>query len=227
MQNIVRNLERIRAELRILERSYGRAPGSVSLLAVSKGHGPEAVRMAAGGGQREFGESYVQEAVAKMAQLADLPILWHFIGPIQSNKTRIIAKHFAWVHSVDREKAARRLAEARPAASGPMNVCVQVNISAEATKSGAAPEDVPGLARSIAQLPGLRLRGVMALPAPSGDIGVQRAAFRRVMDIYAGLRREGLAVDTLSIGTTSDREAAIAEGATIVRIGAGIFGAPD
>lgn len=227
MQNIARNLEHIRAELRALEARHGRVPGSVALVAVGKGHGPNAIREAAAAGQREFGESYVQEAVAKMEQLAGLALVWHFIGPIQSNKTRPIARHFAWAHSVDREKTARRLSEARPASAAPLNVCIQVNISGESTKSGVAPGAVTDLARCIAGLPGLRLRGLMALPAPVADRERQRESFRGVRDLFDGLLRAGLAVDTLSMGTTGDLEAAVAEGATIVRVGTGIFGARE
>lgn len=224
MQNIALNIIAVRSELDAMAARHGRDPRSVALLAVSKTHGAEAVRTAAGLGQRDFGENYLQEALEKMPLLADLPLIWHFIGPVQSNKTRQIAAHFHWVHSVDREKVARRLAEARVTERVPLNVCLQVNISGEASKSGAEPEAVPELAACIAALPGLRLRGLMALPAPTPDFAAQRAAFARVHALYEQLRLGGLDLDTLSMGTTADMEAAVAEGATLVRIGTAIFG---
>jgi hypothetical protein len=224
MQNIAANLAAVRARIESLCRRYGREPDAVTVLAVSKTLDADAVRAAAACGQHDFGENYVQEALAKMEPLRDLPLRWHFIGPIQSNKTRAIAARFQWVHSVDREKIARRLAEARTPAQGPLDICLQVNISGEATKSGADPADVPALADTVAALPGLRLRGLMALPAPDPDFAAQRAAFAQLRALFFTLRKRGLDLDTLSMGTSSDLEAAIAEGATIVRLGTAIFG---
>ncbi len=195
-----------------------------SLLAVSKGQPASAIRRAFAAGQSEFAESYVQEALAKIAETSDLAIVWHFIGPIQSNKTVAIAEHFAWVHSVDRLKIAERLAAARRAALAPLNVCLQVNISGEASKSGAPPDDLAMLATAVAQLPRLKLRGLMAIPAPSDDVSEQRRAFHQVREHYDSLRRDGHDLDTLSMGMSQDLEAAIAEGATIVRVGTAIFG---
>lgn len=225
MQNIAQSLASVRADLQVMAARYGRTPASIILLAVSKSQGAAAIRMAAACGQRDFGENYLQEAVAKIEQLTDLPLTWHFIGPVQSNKTRLIARNFDWVHSLDREKTARRLAEGRSPQAAPLNVCLQVNISGETTKAGVAPDAAQDLARCVAALPELRLRGLMTLPEPTSDFQAQRAAFRRLRDILADLRHGGLDLDTLSMGTTSDMEAAIAEGATMVRIGTAIFGA--
>lgn len=194
------------------------------LLAVSKTKPAEAVREAHAAGLRDFGENYLQEALAKQAALADLDLTWHFIGPIQSNKTRAIAEHFDWVHSVDRLKVAERLAEQRPADLGPLNICLQVNISGEASKAGCAPADVPALAKAVAALPGLRLRGLMAIPQPSADPAEQNAVFAQVRALNEAL---GLGLDTLSMGMSEDLEAAIAQGATWVRIGTALFGARD
>jgi pyridoxal phosphate enzyme (YggS family) len=205
-----------------------RAPQSVSLLAVSKTFGPEAVLEAAEAGQRAFGENYLQEALDKIAAVRaarpDLLLEWHFIGPIQSNKTRPIAESFDWVHSVDREKIARRLSEQRPPHLPPLNICLQVNISGEDSKSGVAPEEVAALAQQVAGMPNLRLRGLMAIPEPEEDIERQRAPLRRMCELLASLQAQGLSLDTLSMGMSSDLEAAVAEGATIVRIGTAIFG---
>ena len=195
-----------------------------SLLAVSKGQPASAIRRAFAAGQSEFAESYVQEALAKIVEISDLAIVWHFIGPIQSNKTAAIAEHFAWVHSVDRLKIAERLAAARPATLAPLNVCLQVNISFEASKSGAAPDDLPLLAAAVARLPRLKLRGLMTIPAPTDDVAEQRRAFQGVRERYDSLRRDGHDLDTLSMGMSQDLEAAIAEGATVVRVGTAIFG---
>ena len=206
----------------------GRERESVRLLAVSKTFAARRVLELAALGQRAFGENYLQEALAKISECAlerpDSPLEWHFIGPIQSNKTRAIAENFAWVQSVDREKIARRLSEQRPESAPPLNVCLQVNVSGEQTKSGCAPEDAPALARAIAALPGMRLRGVMAIPAPTDDPARQRAQCAAVREIYRRLLERGLALDTLSMGMTDDLEAAIAEGATMVRIGTALFG---
>ena len=225
MQNIAQNLTRVRSDLEAMAVRYGRTAASITLLAVSKSQTLEAIRATAACGQRDFAENYLQEALVKMEHLADQPLTWHFIGPVQSNKTQPIARHFHWVHSVDREKTARRLAEARAQHATPLNICLQVNISGEATKAGAAPEAVPDLARCIAALPGLQLRGLMALPEPTSEFSAQRAGFRRLHNLFTDLRNSGFDLDTLSMGTTSDLEAAIAEGATLVRIGTGIFGA--
>jgi pyridoxal phosphate enzyme (YggS family) len=210
-------------------REAGRAPGGVQLLAVSKTFGPEAVLAAARAGQRAFGENYVQEGVDKVKALAGaLPetrLAWHFIGPIQSNKTRPIAEHFDWVHTVEREKIAERLSAQRPPALGPLNVCVQVNISGEASKSGIAPAEVAALAAAVARLPNLRLRGLMAIPEPADDFTAQRAAFAALRELYEPLRDHfGPGFDTLSMGMSADMRAAIFEGATIVRVGSAIFG---
>jgi pyridoxal phosphate enzyme (YggS family) len=201
-----------------------REPGSVLLLAVSKTFPADAVRDAAAAGQREFGENYVQEALDKIDATRGMDIIWHFIGPIQSNKTRPIAEHFDWVHSVDREKIARRLSEQRPAGMAPLNVCIEVNVSGEATKSGVAPADVPSLARLMAGLPRLRLRGLMAIPEPTQNMALQRRRFAELRALQEALARDGIVLDTLSMGMSADLEAAIAEGATIVRVGTAIFG---
>ena len=200
----------------------------IGLLAVSKTFDAAAVLEAAGAGQCAFGENYLQEALDKMASIRaarpDLRLEWHFIGPIQGNKTRPIAEHFDWVHSVDRARIARRLSEQRPAGLPPLNVCLQVNISGEASKSGAPPEEAAAVAAAIAGLPHLRLRGLMAIPQPESDETRQRASFHRLRMLYDRLREDGLPLDTLSMGMSADMPAAIAEGATIVRIGSAIFG---
>lgn len=206
---------------------------SVTLLAVSKTFGPAAVREAFEAGEHRFGENYVQEGVDKIAALADLRrrLEWHFIGPLQSNKTRVVAEQFDWVHSVDRLKTAQRLSEQRPPHLPPLQVCLQVNISGEASKSGLAAPEVPALARAVAVLPGLRLRGLMAIPEPSSDPVAQRWPHRALRELLASLQAQqqehGLVMDTLSMGMTSDLEAAIAEGATLVRVGTAIFGRRD
>lgn len=201
----------------------------MSLLAVSKTFGPDSVREAHAAGQMAFGENYVQEALAKIEALADLraQLQWHFIGPLQSNKTRPVAEVFDWVHSVDRLKIAERLAAQRPAGLPALNVCLQVNVSGEASKGGVAPAELPALAAAVAALaPGqLRLRGLMSIPEPTDDAGQQRAAHRRLRELLEALRQQGLVLDTLSMGMSADLEAAIAEGSTIVRIGTAIFGA--
>lgn len=224
MADIESNLSAVRARIAAACRAAGRAPDAVQLLAVSKTFGADAVRAAHAAGQSAFGENYVQEALDKRAQLSDLPLIWHYIGPIQSNKTRTIAESFDWVHSIDREKIAARLSEQRPASLPPLQVCVQVNISGEASKSGCAPADAPALCRAVAALPRLQLRGLMAIPAPAAAGDDPRAPFRALQALYASLRREGLELDTLSAGMSDDLEAAIAEGSTLVRIGTAIFG---
>jgi pyridoxal phosphate enzyme (YggS family) len=217
-------LAAVRARIEKSEREYARLPGSVQLLAVSKTHAADAVQRAYDTGQRHFGENYLQEALTKIAQLpAD--ITWHFIGPIQSNKTRPLAEGFDWVHTVDREKIARRLDEQRPADKPPLNVLLQVNVSGEASKSGVSPAELPALATVVASLPRLRLRGLMAIPAPTDNLAEQRVAFRQLAEARDQLIAAGHAGCTeLSMGMSQDMEAAIAEGATMVRVGTDIFG---
>jgi PLP dependent protein len=224
MTTIGARLQVVRARIAAAARAVERAPGSVRLVAVSKTVAPEAVREAMAAGQSEFGESYVAEALDKMGQLADLPITWHFIGPIQSNKTRAIAEHFTWVHGVDREKIAERLAHGRPPALPPLEVCVQVNVSGEDSKSGVAEPRAAALARFVRTLSGLRLRGLMTIPRPTPDDAERRAQFAVLRRLLEQLNAEGMALDTLSMGMSEDMEAAVAEGATIVRIGTAIFG---
>lgn len=224
MHDVAAALQWIRGQIGNFERRHGRVPGSVSLLAVSKTKSPLDVRTAAAAGQRLFGENQVQEATGKLDALADLQLEWHFIGPVQSNKTRPVAMRFAWVHSIDRLKVARRLSDQRPESLPPLQVCVQVNISGEASKSGVAPLEVPALARAVAALPRLRLRGLMAIPAPAIGLDAQRVALRPLRELHDRLRADGMDVDTLSMGMSDDMEAAIAEGATLVRVGAAIFG---
>ena len=206
-----------------------RPPGSVSLLAVSKTFPAHKVLELARLGQRAFGENYLQEALEKIsacrAERPDSGLEWHFIGPIQSNKTRPIAESFHWVHSIEREKTARRLAEQRPAGLPPLNVCIQANVSGEASKSGCAPEAALPLARLVATLPGLKLRGVMAIPEPTGDAAILAAQFGAAQQVFESLERAGLPVDTLSMGMSADLDAAIAHGTTMVRIGTALFGA--
>ena len=205
-----------------------RSADSVTLLAVSKTQSAEAVREAFAAGQRAFGENYVQEALVKMEALADLrsQLQWHLIGPLQSNKTRVVAEAFDWVHSVDRLKIAERLCEQRPAWAAPLQVCLQVNISGEASKSGVPAEEVPALAEAVARLPGtrLRLRGLMSIPEPADDPVAQREPHRRLRELLQRLNDRGLALDTLSMGMSADLEAAVLEGATLVRVGTAIFG---
>jgi len=203
----------------------GRDPAGVRLLAVSKTFPPEAVRAVHALGQRAFGENYVQEAALKMSGLSDLSdIEWHLIGPLQSNKAGIAALRFAWVQTVDRAKIAVRLAAARPADIPPLDVCIQVNASGEASKSGVAPEQAVALARTVATLPRLRLRGIMGIPEPTSDTGLRRAQFGVLRDAFDACRAAGLPLDTLSMGMSADLEDAIAEGATLVRVGTSIFG---
>jgi pyridoxal phosphate enzyme (YggS family) len=202
----------------------GRADNCAGLVAVSKTFPAAAVREAHTAGQRVFGESYLQEALPKLAALADLALEWHFIGPVQGNKTRQIAAHFAWVHGVDRLQIAQRLSQQRPAGMPPLQVCIQVNVSGEASKSGVAPEQALALARATAAVPNLRLRGFMAIPEPGLAARLQHERFRQVADLLQAARAEGLELDTLSMGMSADLEAAIAEGATWVRVGTAIFG---
>lgn len=230
--NLQANLGAIHERITKAARAAGREPSSVRLLAVSKTFPPEAIAVAARAGQRAFGENYVQEAVAKMDELADFsPALeWHFIGPIQSNKTRLIAERFDWVQSVDRFKVAERLSQQRPDHLPPLNVLLQVNVSAEASKGGVAPDELPELALEVVALPHLRVRGLMAVPAPEADVAQQRLAFAEMRRLFETVgaqlraRRPEVDVDVLSIGMSSDLEAAITEGSTMVRIGTAIFG---
>jgi pyridoxal phosphate enzyme (YggS family) len=229
MSTISANLHDVQTTIRAAAEAAGRAPESVQLLAVSKTFGPDAVLEAMTAGQGAFGENYLQEALDKIDAVAQaapgVPVEWHFIGPIQSNKTRPIATHFAWVHSVDRLKVAQRLSEQRPPELGPLNICLQVNVSGEATKSGIAEDELPELARAVAALPNLRLRGLMAIPEPESDPAKQRAPFARLRELAEKLRADGIALDTLSMGMSADLPAAVEEGATIVRVGSAIFGA--
>jgi pyridoxal phosphate enzyme (YggS family) len=204
---------------------YGRPESSVTLVAVSKTRPAADIRAAVAAGVAAIGENYAQEARAKMLELADLPIAWHFIGPLQSNKTRAIAEVFDWVHSVDRLKLAQRLAEQRPPGLAPLNICLQVNISGEDSKSGVTVAQLPELMAAVSALPGLRLRGLMAIPQPAADADLQRRPFAAVRAAFEQLRRHWPELDTLSMGMSADLEAAIAEGATIVRVGTDIFGA--
>jgi pyridoxal phosphate enzyme (YggS family) len=228
MSPIASNLQAVHQQIVRAANAAERPPDGVRLLAVSKTFGADAVLQAWRAGQLAFGENYLQEALDKIAAVAaaqaDAAPEWHFIGPIQSNKTRPIAEHFAWVHSVEREKIARRLSEQRPAHLPALNLCLQVNVSGEASKSGAAPEQAADIARAIAALPRVRLRGLMAIPAPSDDPAEQRAAYRPLRVLFDRLNAEGMALDTLSMGMSGDLAAAIAEGATIVRVGSAIFG---
>ena len=229
MSTITDHLHDVQATIRAAALAAGRSPDSVRLLAVSKTFGPDAVLEAMGAGQRAFGENYLQEALDKIAAVSQaapgVAVEWHFIGPIQSNKTRSIATHFAWVHSVDRLKVAQRLSEQRPPELGPLNICLQVNVSGEATKSGVTEDELPELARAVAALPNLTLRGLMAIPEPEADPAKQRAPFARLRALAERLQSDGIAVDTLSMGMSADLQSAVAEGATIVRIGSAIFGA--
>ncbi len=228
MGSIGSNLQGVKRRIAEAANGAGRNAESVTLLAVSKTFPADAVREAHAAGQRAFGENYVQEALAKIESLVDLrrDIEWHLIGPLQSNKTRPVAEAFDWVHSVDRLKIAERLAEQRPAMLPPLQLTLQVNVSGEATKSGVAPADVPALAQAVAALPParVRLRGLMAIPEPQGDFAAQRAPHRQLRELLAALNAQGLALDTLSMGMSADLEAAVAEGATIVRVGSAIFG---
>lgn len=224
MSAIASNLQAVRARIAKAANDAGRPPETVELLAVSKTWPVDCVIAAARAGQRAFGENYVQEGVDKARATVDLDLTWHFIGPLQSNKTRPVAEHFAWVHSIDRLKIAERLSAQRPAGLPPLQVCVQVNVSGEASKSGCAPGEAVALCQAVAALPRLRLRGLMAIPEPADDFAAQRAPLRHLREIGEQVRAAGVALDTLSMGMSHDLEAAIAEGATIVRIGTAIFG---
>lgn len=225
MTDLKDRLNAVRARIAAAERDAGRAPGSVGLVAVSKTVPFDAIRTLAQAGQRVFGESYVQEATHKIQWLADLNLEWHFIGPIQSNKTKIISENFCWVHSVDRLKIAQRLNDQRQTDLPPLNICIQVNVSAENTKAGVAPAECITLAAAILNLPRLRLRGLMAIPRETDSLAEQREQFRVLADLLAALNAKlGARLDTLSMGMSGDLESAIAEGATLVRVGTDIFG---
>lgn len=224
MTTIAGNLQAVRERIARAAQAAGRPASAIALIAVSKTFAAEKIVAAHAHGQRAFGENYVQEAVEKIARLAHLPLEWHFIGPIQSNKTRAIAEHFHWVHSIEREKIAVRLNAARPAALPPLDVCIQVNVSGEDSKSGVPPGTELALARAIAALPRLRLRGLMTIPEPTPDAALQRRRFAMLRKMRHQLACAGIALDTLSMGMSDDLEAAIAEGATMVRVGTAIFG---
>ena len=224
MQNIEKNLADIRARIEAAATRAGRDPATISLLAVSKKKPHDDIRFAHGLGQTAFGENYLQEALEKMQLLADLNIEWHFIGAIQSNKTRSIAEAFDWVHCIDRLKIARRLSEQRPPDMPPINACIQVNLDQESSKAGVAIDEVAELAAGMRDLPGLRLRGLMTIPAPRTDFDEQRRAFARIAAALEPMQQLGIDCDTLSMGMTQDMEAAIAEGSTLLRIGTAIFG---
>ncbi|HSC94107.1 MAG TPA: YggS family pyridoxal phosphate-dependent enzyme [Burkholderiales bacterium] len=224
MASIAANLQAVRDRIARAARAAQRQPEDILLLAVSKTFPAGHIAEAFAAGQTAFGENHVQEAVEKITVLAAHPLEWHFIGPIQSNKTRLIAQHFNWVHSVERETIAERLNAARPEGAAPLNVCIQVNVSGEATKSGVAPGEEAALADTIARLPRLKLRGLMAIPEPTTDVALQRRRFALLRQLKDGLRARGHALDTLSMGMTDDFEAAILEGATIIRVGTAIFG---
>lgn len=207
-----------------LAQAHGRAAGAVTLVGVSKTHPAGSIREAAAAGLQHVGESYVQEALSKIALLTDLPVTWHFVGRLQANKTAAVATHFDWVHAVDRLRIAERLNEQRPADKAPLQCCIEVNLSGEESKGGVAPDALPALAAAIATMPRLQLRGLMALPAPTDDPALQRAPFARLRGMLEALRHTHPGLDTLSMGMSADMEAAIAEGATLVRIGTALFG---
>jgi pyridoxal phosphate enzyme (YggS family) len=228
MSLISTNLQAVQSHILVATQKAIRMPGTVALLAVSKSCPVQDIIEAAQAGQRAFGENYEQEAVGKIQQIKemapDLQLEWHFIGPIQSNKTRGIASHFDWVHSVDRERIAHRLSEQRPETLPPLNICLQINISHEGSKSGINESNVTELARLVSTLPRLKLRGLMAIPEPESDPEKQHIPFRQLKNLYNRLQEQGYDLDTLSMGMSADMDAAIAEGATIVRIGTAIFG---
>jgi PLP dependent protein len=224
MTTILNNLQRVHERIATACAGAQRPVNEVTLLAVTKTFGPEAVREAFSAGQTAFGENYIQEAVEKMALLRDLPLQWHCIGPIQSNKTRLVAANFHWAHTLDRLKIAQRLSEQRPEGMAPLQVCIQVNIDGGTSKAGVRPAEALTLAQEVARLPGLTLRGLMTIPEPAMDFAAQKAVHWRAKVLFDELREAGLAVDTLSMGMTADLEAAIAAGSTMVRVGTAIFG---
>jgi len=244
-ESIQESLEQVRMRIRNAELAWGRVPGSVNLLAVSKTFGLDSVSAAWMAGQTSFGENYVQEGIQKIEAMPETLLasgpesltprpIWHFIGPLQSNKTRAVAEHFDWVHTVDRERIGQRLSEQRPAARGPLQICIQVNVSGEASKSGVAPQDAMALVESLLPLPGLRVRGLMVIPEALTEFNAQRTEFARARQLFESIRDNLTGIpsiapvfgewDTLSMGMSADLEAAIAEGATIVRVGSAIFG---
>lgn len=225
MLEIKNNLESVRQRIAASCSACGRDPAQVGLLAVSKTFGPEAVAQAYAAGQAAFGENYIQEAVEKIQALAHLPLQWHCIGPVQSNKTRLVAEHFDWVQSIDRLKIAERLSAQRPTARGPLQVCIQVNIDGGPSKSGVPAQEALALARAVAALPGLRLRGIMTIPEPAASEQATLSVHRRAKELFEQLRSAGLDLDTLSMGMSADLEAAIQAGSTLVRVGSAIFGA--
>jgi pyridoxal phosphate enzyme (YggS family) len=228
MTTIEDNLQEVRAQIARACADAGRDVTEVTLLAVSKTFGPVAVQQAIDAGQTAFGENYIQEAVEKMLalreQVPDIALSWHCIGPIQSNKTRLVAAHFDWVQSVDRLKIAQRLSEQRPIGLPPLQVCLQVNVDGGVTKSGVSPGELPELAEAVAKLPNLRLRGLMCIPEPAPDPETQRAVFLKAKALFDAMNARGLGVDTLSMGMTDDLQAAVAAGSTMVRVGRAIFG---
>ena len=224
MTKISTQLSAVRERIHLACQAVGRPADAVTLLAVSKTFGADAVQAAFEAGQTEFGENYIQEAVEKITALRHLPLVWHCIGPIQSNKTRPVAEHFDWVHTVDRLKIAQRLSEQRPPTLPPLQVCIQVNIDAGPRKSGVVPEDALALAQAVAALPHLRLRGLMCIPEPAPDFEAACQVFRKARDLFASLNAQGIKLDTLSMGMSADLEAAIASGSTLVRVGTAIFG---
>jgi len=224
MNKLEKNLQSMHTRIVSAADACGRRADSILLLAVSKRKPASDIRLAYACGQRDFGENYLQEALHKMQELDELEICWHFIGAIQSNKTRSIAESFDWVHCIDRLKIATRLSEQRPAGREPLNACIQINLDDESSKAGIDLDELPALAAAIAGLPGIRLRGLMTIPAPRADYAEQCQSFARMTDALAALQRQGLDCDTLSMGMTGDMEAAIAQGSTLVRIGTAIFG---
>ena len=219
------NLVQVRKRIALASQAVGRSPEAVKLLAVSKTMPAQAVREAYAAGQLAFGENYIQEGVDKIASLADLPLEWHCIGPIQSNKTKLVAENFAWVHSIDRLKIAERLSAQRPSHLSPLQVCLQVNVDGGSNKSGVAPEELLALAQAVAKLPHLQLRGIMTIPEPAETEAEARAVHHQAKTLFDNLNHAGLKLDTLSMGMTSDLEAAVAEGSTCVRVGTANFGA--
>lgn len=224
MSIIAENLKKVRSEITRSAQKHGRNPSDINLLAVSKTRPADDIRTAAALGQVDFGENYLQESVEKIEQLKDLDLCWHFIGPLQSNKTRAVAENFHWLHTLDRLKIAKRLSEQRPEDMPPLNLCIQVNISAEESKSGCQPNEVAALVDQISQLPNLCVRGLMAIPKASQDLSEQQTAFAKMQALQLELQAKHPQLDTLSMGMSGDMDAAIAEGATIVRIGTAIFG---
>ena len=225
MTNINQRLHAVNNSIREAETKFGRESGAVSLLAVSKTHPAETIIEAWNAGQRSFGENYLQHAVPKIQELSEYDIEWHFIGPLQSNKTRPVAENFDWVHSIDREKIAQRLSDQKPQEKAPINICIQVNVSDEDTKSGVDLDEVEELAQVITNLPGVKLRGLMAIPEITFDEELQRTNFRKLREKFDELNSKGFELDTLSMGMSDDMESAVAEGSTMVRIGTAIFGA--